>query len=132
MDFEGRARIHSHLDIAPLIDIVFLLLVFFMLTSTFLVPEAVELQLPESETAEINDTPVVTVTLDAQGKITLNGEPVTLDGLRPAIAPLLTEGVTTPVTLKSDARTQVQLLLEVMDQIRAAGGSNIALATSPR
>lgn len=132
MDFEGRARIHSHLDIAPLIDIVFLLLVFFMLTSTFLVPEAVELQLPESETAEINDTPAVTVTLDAQGKITLNGEPVTLDGLRPAIAPLLTERETTPVTLKSDARTQVQLLLKVMDQIRAAGGSNIALATSPR
>ena len=132
MDFEGRARIHSHLDIAPLIDIVFLLLVFFMLTSTFLVPEAVELQLPESETAEATDTPAVTVTLDAQGNIRLNGEPITLDGLRPAIAPLLAEQEATPVTLKSDASTRVQLLLKVMDEIRAAGGSNIALATTPR
>ena len=132
MDFEGRARIHSHLDIAPLIDIVFLLLVFFMLTSTFLVPEAVELQLPESATAEVTDTPAVTVTLDAQGGITLNGEPVTLDGLRPALTPLLADQAATPVTLKSDARARVQLLLEVMDEIRAAGGRNIDLATSPR
>ena len=129
MDFEGRARIHSHLDIAPLIDIVFLLLVFFMLTSTFLIPEAVELELPESKTAEVTDTPSVEVLLDAKGQLRLNGETIEPGQLQQAIKPLLAQQSETAVTLKSDARTPVQSLLNVMDEIRAAGGSSISLVT---
>ncbi len=129
MEFEGRARIHSHLDIAPLIDIVFLLLVFFMLTSTFLVPEAVELELPESSSAEQVETTPVTVSLDDQGRLALNGEPIERERLRPALEALLKRDADAPVTLKSDARTELQELLEIMDEIRAAGGDSVALAT---
>jgi len=129
MDFEGRARIHSHLDIAPLIDIVFLLLVFFMLTSTFLVPEAIELELPESKTASATDITPVIVLLDKTGQLALNGENITLEQLQQAIKPLLAENADTAITLKSDARTEVQTLLKVMDEIRAAGGTNVGLAT---
>ena len=129
MEFEGRARIHSHLDIAPLIDIVFLLLVFFMLTSTFLVPEAIELELPESSSAEPVETTPVTVSLDDQGRLALNGEPIERERLRPALEALLKRDADAPVTLKSDARTELQELLEIMDEIRAAGGDSVALAT---
>ncbi len=129
MDFEGRARIHSHLDIAPLIDIVFLLLVFFMLTSTFLVPEAIELELPESKTAIATEIQPVVVSLDRAGSLALNGENITLEELQQAIKPLLNSSDDTSITLKSDARTEVQTLLEVMDEIRAAGGINVGLAT---
>lgn len=129
MDFEGRARIHSHLDIAPLIDIVFLLLVFFMLTSTFLVPEAIELELPESSTASVTETMPIVVSLDKMGQLALNGETIELDQLQMAIEPLLRQDAKSAITLKSDAHTEVQQLLKVMDEIRAAGGSNIALAT---
>ena len=129
MEFEGRARIHSHLDIAPLIDIVFLLLVFFMLTSTFLVPEAIELELPESSNAEPVEATPVTVSLDDQGRLALNGEPIERERLRPALEALLKRDADAPVTLKSDARTELQELLEIMDEIRAAGGDSVALAT---
>lgn len=132
MDFEGRARIHSHLDIAPLIDIVFLLLVFFMLTSTFLVPEAIELELPESSSANVLETMPITVSLDQTGQLSLNGERIELEQLRAAITPLLKQDATSTITLKSDAHTKVQQLLKVMDEIRAAGGSNIALATTQK
>jgi biopolymer transport protein ExbD len=132
MEFEGRARIHSHLDIAPLIDIVFLLLVFFMLTSTFLVPEAIELELPESSSASIMQTTPITVSLDQTGQLALNGERIELDQLRIAIEPLLKQDTEPAITLKSDAHTKVQQLLKVMDEIRAAGGSNIALATTQK
>lgn len=131
MDFEGRARVRSHLDIAPLIDIVFLLLVFFMLTSTFLIPEAIELELPESRSGETVDELVVTVTLEQDGGVSVNGEEVGLAGLRAALVPLLEQNPGSPVILRSDARSAVQQLLQVMDEIRAAGGSNIALATVP-
>lgn len=133
MEFEGRARIHSHLDIAPLIDIVFLLLVFFMLTSTFLVPEAIELELPESASATITEITPITVALNASGELALNGEPIQLNALRLAIEPLIADnGDDASITLKSDANTKVQQLLKVMDEIRAAGGDNVALATTQK
>ncbi len=129
MDFEGRARIRSHLDIAPLIDIVFLLLVFFMLTSTFMVPEAIELELPASSSATVTDSTPLTVSLDQAGQLALNGERIELTQLREAIATLLDADADAAITLRSDARTEVQRLLAVMDEIRAAGGSDVALAT---
>ncbi|NOX09672.1 MAG: biopolymer transporter ExbD [Gammaproteobacteria bacterium] len=129
MDFEGRARIHSHLDIAPLIDIVFLLLVFFMLTSTFMVPEAIELELPESKSATVTDSTPVIVLLDKTGQIALNDEVIKLEQLQQAIKPLISQDSASAITLKSDAHTEVQLLLKVMDEIRAAGGTNVGLAT---
>ncbi len=130
MEFEGRARIHSHLDIAPLIDIVFLLLVFFMLTSTFMVPEAIELELPESNSAQVSNITPIVVSLNPAGQLALNGERIELEQLRAAIAPLIKQNADVPITLKSDASTQVQQLLQVMDEIRAAGGTDVALATT--
>ena len=130
MDFEGRSRIHAHLDIAPLIDIVFLLLVFFMLTSTFMTPEAIELELPESSSANASEVTPIVVALNPAGAVSLNGEVVELSSLRNALETLIKEDSDAAITLKSDAHTEVQQLLEVMDEIRAAGGSNIALATT--
>jgi len=132
MDFEGRARIHSHLDIAPLIDIVFLLLVFFMLTSTFIVPEAIELELPESNSANVTDIRPIIVSMDKKAQLSLNGERIELKQLRIAIELLLKETPTSAITLKTDAHTEVQQLLKVMDEIRLAGGSNVALATTQK
>ncbi len=130
MDFEGRSRIHAHLDIAPLIDIVFLLLVFFMLTSTFMTPEAIDLELPESSSATVTNVTPIVVALNPAGQLTLNGSNIQLDALRAAMEPLIQADTDAAITLKSDARTEVQQLLRVMDEIRAAGGTNIALATT--
>ncbi len=132
MDFKGRARIHSHLDIAPLIDIVFLLLVFFMLTSTFVTPEAIELELPESSSAQSSEITPITVALNQAGELSLNGTRIPLEQLQSALLPLIADNKETPITLKSDAQTQVQQLLEVMDKIRQAGATNIALATTQK
>jgi biopolymer transport protein ExbD len=115
----------------PLIDVVFLLLVFFMLTSAFLVPEAIELELPSSSSAEkANQTPIVVI-LGGDGQLLLNGQEVSLEELKRRIEHLLSGNPEQQITLKSDARVAVQDLLGVMDQIRSAGGHHIALATQP-
>jgi biopolymer transport protein ExbD len=132
MEFEGRARIQSHLDIAPLIDIVFLLLVFFMLTSTFIVPEAIELELPDSSSTSVTDTRPIIVSMDKKTQLSLNGQRIELTQLRKAIELLLKQDATAAITLKTDAQTEVQQLLRVMDEIRLAGGSNVALATAQK
>ncbi|MFV2067340.1 MAG: ExbD/TolR family protein, partial [Pirellulales bacterium] len=91
-----------------------------------------ELELPESSSASVTDTSPITVSLDQTGQLSLNGERIALDQLRTAIEPLLKQDAESAITLKTDARTEVQPLLKVMDEIRAAGGRNVALATTQK
>jgi biopolymer transport protein ExbD len=128
MDFEGRARIHTHLEMAPLIDVVFLLLIFFMLTTTFMVQEAVELQIPQSETAGEADPSALVIVL-SHSDLTFNGESVSLEELKNALLEPLQSDSDRAVTLMTDAEMPVQRILQVMDSIRSAGGRNVALAT---
>jgi biopolymer transport protein ExbD len=128
MDFEGRARIHTHLEMAPLIDVVFLLLIFFMLTTTFMVQEAVELQIPQSETAGEADPSALVIVL-SHSDLTFNGESVSLEELKNTLVEPLQSDSDRAVTLMTDAEMPVQRILQVMDSIRSAGGRNVALAT---
>lgn len=128
MDFEGRARIHTHLEMAPLIDVVFLLLIFFMLTTTFMVQEAVELQIPQSETGGEADPSALVIVL-SHSDLTFNGESVSLEELKNTLVEPLQSDSDRAVTLMTDAEMPVQRILQVMDSIRSAGGRNVALAT---
>lgn len=132
MDFEGRARIRTHLEMAPLIDVVFLLLIFFLLTTTFMVEEAVDLRLPRAETGETVDPSVLEVVLTRDGRLTFNGEPVTLEELEAAMTEPLQSDPEQAVILKVDSEVAVQRMLEILDRIRSAGGRNLALATEGR
>ncbi len=131
MEFEGRSRIQGELGMAPLIDVVFLLLLFFMLTSTFTDPQAIDLTLPTSSSG--NDAPEtpIAVAIDDGGVVFLNGESVTLDALEAAIAEQLGADADDTVTLSSDDDVRVQRMVDVIDRIRAAGARNLAFATSP-
>ena len=128
MDFEGRSRIHTHLEMTPLIDVVFLLLIFFMLTTTFTVQEAVELQIPQAEMGTTADPTALVILLSHQ-ELFLNGEAITLEELRHALTEPLAAEPGRAVVLKTDAGMPIQKILEVMDSIRNAGGRNVALAT---
>ena len=77
MEFEGRARIRTQLDVTPLIDVVFLLLIFFLLTSTYITRESIELNLPSSDTAVARDDAPVVVT-DAAREVLRSG--ILIDG----------------------------------------------------
>jgi biopolymer transport protein ExbD len=130
MEITKRPKISQQLNIAPLIDIVFLLLIFFMLTSTFLRERVVELALPQSDsTATVEDLTIRLTVLSAERYI-LNGEELSKTELEPALTFLQGEGTEDrPVLLKIDQEQDVQLLVETMDLLRGQGLQNIALAT---
>lgn len=129
VEFEGRSRITTRLDIAPLIDVMMLLLVFFMLTTTFLLPQAIDLDLPSSSTASTSEELPTVVLLNAEGQTALNNEIVSRDDLGARAAELLTDADQQVISLKTDAAVSVQDMLEVMDILRNAGWRNVALAT---
>ena len=87
MEFEGRSRISMQLNMMPLIDVVLLLLIFFMLTSTYLVAEAIDLELPFSDRARPVEEQDIVVTMALDGSLKVSGEVVpsakTAGGPRP-------------------------------------------------
>lgn len=129
MEFEGRARISHHLNIAPLIDVVLLLLVFFMLTSTFLVTDIIDLELPDSRSARPTEDTDIIILLGADGRVAVNGELIDRRQLTETLSGLIVSPESQLVTLKTDAEESVQDMLEIMDAIRESGAEKIYLAT---
>jgi biopolymer transport protein ExbD len=131
MEFEGRARIRTQLDVTPLIDVVFLLLIFFLLTSTYITRESIELNLPSSDTAAAAEDAPVVVGLDRENRLYIGDETVSAAELEARLARSLSGRSRKAVTLKADRSVELQSLLDVIDRIRSAGATELSLATGP-
>lgn len=131
MEFEGRSRVQEQLSIAPLIDVVFLLLLFFMVTSSFHQPEAIELDLPSSTTSTPDQDRPTEIAVNADGIIHLDGSELDLDSLKAAVAEKVAGDSATVFAVRTDAGAVVQLMVDVLDAVRAGGGTRIALRSAP-
>jgi biopolymer transport protein ExbD len=110
--------------ITPLIDIVFLLLIFFMLITKFLNP-TIDLSLPESTTAQVNDEKSAVVQIMSDGALALDGEDIAWDTLVDALRARGSE--VEIVRVRADEDTRHREVIRAFDCIRAAGLTNIAL-----
>lgn len=129
MEFEGRSRISLQLNMAPLIDVMLLLLIFFMLTSTYMVAEAIDLELPFSNSSRESDATDITVSLSGDGVISVNGRTVLRADLRATVSELLPDPQRQTITLETDSEETVQAMIDVMDILREAGGVKVLIAT---
>jgi len=129
MELHEPKRIPMRLDMAPLIDVVFLLLVFFMLTSSMQPRQALELSLPESGASNELDNKALRVAIDKNGALSLNGELTSLDTISAEIDSRLKGSSQKTVTLATDSTTSVQTMVSVMDQIKKGGATDVALET---
>ena len=129
MDFSGRPRTKQELNVAPLIDVVFLLLIFFMLASTFIKPEAIDLMLEGSSTGGNAAEEMLNIEVVVDGTIRLNGLRLSMPQLETELASRIQGDQTRPVTIKAAAEVPVQTLVSIMDRVRAAGTNNLRLAT---
>ncbi|MFN4216582.1 MAG: ExbD/TolR family protein [Brevinematales bacterium] len=129
MRFRRNSRLISEINMTPVIDIVFQLLTFFMLTSTFIKSSAINVDLPTSKTSDAQPVREVTVVLYRDGKITVNNQPVQKENLRSFVAQYAKEDSELVVTVQGDKRVDYGLLIEVMDAVRQAGVKRLSLAT---
>ena len=132
MRFGGGGRRKALINITSLIDVVFLLLLFFVVTSTFLERPGLDLTLPAASPTEVARRDEVTVELDADGDTWLDGarlEPAELEaGIERALASAGTERV----VLEADERVPHGRVVEAMDAARRAGATGLVVATRPR
>lgn len=119
------------LNLTSLIDVLFLLLIFFMISTTFLSTPAIKLELPKASNADpVRQDPIV-VYVDPDGKAYLNDEPVDLALLEAAIAGKLAESEDKAVTLKADSRVSHGSVVAVMDILKGAGAHRLVISTEP-
>jgi biopolymer transport protein ExbD len=126
--FDEHVSRKSALDLTPLIDVVFLLLIFFLLTSIYAKP-SIPLDLPEAETARIAREPEVSVAIRPDGALMLNDREVSLPALHPALERIYAERRTREISIVSDRKVPFGRVVEVMDAAQRAGAETIAIVT---
>ena len=115
------------IDIGPLIDIVFILLIFFMVSTTFVRQLEVPLQRPSAKTAQRSDNHSIRVAITSSGSVFLNGAPVQPWMLQDRVRQLLQSQGKRPVLISADNRSETGRLVEVVDQCRLAGAAHVAV-----
>ncbi|WP_372591926.1 ExbD/TolR family protein [Guyparkeria sp.] len=131
MNFRHRTREPLELNLIPLIDVVFMLLIFFMLTTTFVHDRALNVALPKAEAGseERADIENHVIELDTQGNIAVDGHMVEPDLLPERLREIADDG--RPVLLWADAEVVNQRVVTVLDMARRAGIEKIGLGTIP-
>ncbi len=132
MEFERRHNQHTHLNIAPLVDVVFLLLLFFMLTSHFIQEPAIKIRLPESNTAEARDEGIKTILITKDHEIYLMDRKVDLGSLRQEIKSCATDVEKDVFRIKADRDVRVGFMVSVIDEVRFAGVKTFSVVTERR
>jgi biopolymer transport protein ExbD len=117
----------AELNITPLIDIVFILLIFFVVTTTFVHELGLPLDRPESSTASEQAPDVVRVAVSRQGEITVDAQPTSRWRVEAEVRARLRDDAHAAVLLIADRDAVADVIVEVMDSCRRAGASNVAL-----
>jgi biopolymer transport protein ExbD len=127
----GNRRRKVTINIASLIDVVFLLLIFFVVTSTFLERPGLDLSLPEANSAEVAAREELTLRIEADGGLVLGDEPVVADELIDVLRRALEERLDKRLVLEADERVPHGRVVEAMDAARQAGATGLVVATRP-
>jgi biopolymer transport protein ExbD len=127
-----RRRREPSINLAPLVDIVFLLVIFFMVSSTFITPETgLPIDLPQATSGEARPEGAPTVVVQADGQAFWKGEPVDDAALLASLRAALARDPVGTVILRADRKTPHGRVVQVMDVIRRAGAKRVAVAAVP-
>ena len=131
MLFPKRERSYYQLQapLTSLIDIVFLLLIYFLLTTNFMVDEGIQVKLPQANATSPQTEEEITIYVDSTGKVFMDNRAVPLNELFLIVKGKLGEKAGIPVVIKADKSVMLNKAVRVMDVAKAAGADRLVLAT---
>ncbi|WP_320008067.1 ExbD/TolR family protein [Maridesulfovibrio sp.] len=118
----------SEINMTPLIDMVFILLIFFIVTTSFVREAGVDVQRPSAQSAETKEKANVILGLTAEGQIFIEGRPLDIRSVRAYMERFLAETPEGAVVIVADKDSMTGAAVQVLDQCRLAGVQNISLA----
>ena len=131
MKFEYKNKRITTFTAASLTDIVFLLLIFFLLTSSFVVQPGIKVQLPKATPSPVDTEGKIFLTITQDGLIFLNEERLQKNELGQSIRELLQKNAGLVVVIQADKRLTLEKAIEVIDIIKLAGAEKFVIATNP-
>lgn len=128
----SKDRSDIDIDMMPLIDMIFILLIFFLVTASFVKESGVEVNRPEAASSELKEATGMVIGITSGGEIFINREQVELRRVRGLVEIFLAENNEGGVIIDADGDSLTAELIAVLDQCRLAGAENIAVsATKP-
>jgi biopolymer transport protein ExbD len=128
---EGLADDDSEtgIDISPLIDCVFILLIFFIVTTTFVEESGVEVDKPQAASSVQLEKSSIILALTANGEVVYGGNEIGVSGIQPLVKRML-QKEDLPVIIQADAAAQSGLLVRIIDEAKLAGATKVSVATA--
>ncbi|UCM99706.1 biopolymer transporter ExbD [Sulfurimonas sp. SWIR-19] len=130
MRFRQKSQNVDSVDVSPLIDMVFILLIFFMVTTTFVKDMKLDLNRPSAASASLASTKVIRVYIDNNSEIYIDNQPVKLWAIQSKLRDLLRASTEKSVLVVSDDTIAVNVLINVVDEIRQSGAKDVAVSTT--
>jgi biopolymer transport protein ExbD len=132
MTFKSEAKLLDIFNFSSLTDIVLQLLIFFLLSSSFVMQTGIKVQLPKAEMGESQSRKNITITLTEAGNLCLNGEQLVVSSLGPKLANLIGNDKEQVVIIRADRTVSLQRTVEVIDVAKAVGAAKFMIATTPK
>lgn len=120
----------SEINISPLIDVVFILLIFFIVTTVFVDETGVDVNKPRAASAEDLEKNSILIAVTANGQIYQGGRNIGLGGVRSVVAALLEANEDMPVIIQGDTDANHGTVVKVIDAASLAGAKTVSLATA--
>jgi len=122
----GEAEI-AEINISPLIDMIFILLIFFIVTTVFVEETGVDITRPEAATAAALERESILIAITERGQVIYGGQEIGINGVRATVR-RLTQRESLPVILQVDESANAGLVVRVMDEARIAGAATISIS----
>ena len=121
------------INILPMIDVIFAILVFFIVSSLYLTrSEGLPVNLPRATTAEVQKTKQITVSLDEQGKLTIDSKPAQINQLKAEIEKLIETDSNNTVIVNADKSVEHGQVVDIIDQLRQIPDVQLAIAAKKK
>lgn len=120
--------VQEEINISPLIDMVFILLIFFIVTTTFVEETGVEVDKPEAASSISLEKQSIMIAITADNKVIYGGQEIGLSGVR-SVVRRLTKADDSPVILQVDRTVSSEMLVRVIDESKLGGAKKVSLST---
>lgn len=122
----------AEINITPMLDIVFIMLIFFIVTATFVRETGIDVTRPDAQTAEQQQRPPILIAINEEGEIWFDKRRIDARAVRANIERALAENPEAGVVIIADREAKTGLLVEVMDEARLAGAPSVSIASEQR
>ncbi|NRA70342.1 MAG: biopolymer transporter ExbD [Gammaproteobacteria bacterium] len=120
---------HNGIDLSPLLDVVFILLIFFIVTSVFVKETGVDVDKPQAVSAQRLENTVIMIAITSKGDVVYDSTSIGVAGVRNTIEQLL-KVRKRAVVIQADKQVMTELLVQVIDEAKLAGASSVNIATA--